>query len=204
MQIQISGHLQKLTGLDLHCLQRQGISGFSSTRVNVYLFIDLFPLDISSCWSVSTWYISHYWSVFIWCVSPYWLVSTWHLTWCRLYSSCVHIAMLHATETWPLTKQNLQCLQQWSDRSAMSSSKTLPHQVQWATFTAWHWRSGPHPKGEKALLIWTYGMLQRCSQISQRHTGWWKAWTWESQNDIETADREGSQRVEALCYWPSL
>ena len=32
MQIQISWHLKKPTDLDLHCLQRQGISGFSRTR----------------------------------------------------------------------------------------------------------------------------------------------------------------------------
>ena len=35
MQIQISWLLQKPTDLDLHCLQRQDISGFSRTRVNV-------------------------------------------------------------------------------------------------------------------------------------------------------------------------
>ena len=33
VQIQISWLLQKPTDLDLHCLQRQGISGFSMTRV---------------------------------------------------------------------------------------------------------------------------------------------------------------------------
>ena len=33
MQIQISWLLQKPADLDLHCLQRQGISGFSRTRV---------------------------------------------------------------------------------------------------------------------------------------------------------------------------
>ena len=42
MQIQISWLLKKPTNLDLHCLQRQAISGFSRTRVksqfNVYLF----------------------------------------------------------------------------------------------------------------------------------------------------------------------
>ena len=47
----------------------------------------------------------------------------------HVYSSCVRRAMLHASETWPLTKPNLQHLQrmtgQWSDRSAMSSRKTL-------------------------------------------------------------------------------
>ena len=34
VQIQISWLLQKPTDLDLHCLQKQGISGFSRTRVN--------------------------------------------------------------------------------------------------------------------------------------------------------------------------
>ena len=53
-----------------------------------------------------------------------------------MYSSCVRNAMLHSSETWPLTKPNLQHLQrndrasgrsagQLSDRSAMSSSKTV-------------------------------------------------------------------------------
>ena len=28
-----------------------------------------------------------------------------------MYSSCVQKVMLHASETWPLTKPNLQCLQ---------------------------------------------------------------------------------------------
>ena len=34
----------------------------------------------------------------------------------RVYSSCVWSIMLHAIETWPLTKQNLQCLQR-NDRA---------------------------------------------------------------------------------------
>ena len=28
-------------------------------------------------------------------------------------------------------------------------------------------------------------------------------WAWEAQDDLEAADREGSQRVEALSYRPS-
>ena len=38
MQIQISWLLQKPADLDLHCLQRQGISGFSRTRVNGHYY----------------------------------------------------------------------------------------------------------------------------------------------------------------------
>ena len=30
-----------------------------------------------------------------------------------------------------------------------------------------------------------------------------KAWAWEAQDDMEAADREGLQRVEALGYQPS-
>ena len=41
MQIQISWLLQKPTDLDLHCLQRQGISGFSRTRDKILLLLYL-------------------------------------------------------------------------------------------------------------------------------------------------------------------
>ena len=37
VQIQISWLLQKPTDLDLHCLQRQGLSGFNRTRVEIVL-----------------------------------------------------------------------------------------------------------------------------------------------------------------------
>ena len=77
------------------------------------------------------------------------------------------------------------------------------NQVQWATCAAWHWDPGPHSEGEKTPMVWTWGTLQWCSQDSLWHTGWWKAWTWEAQNDMEAADREGLQRVEALSYQPS-
>ena len=58
-------------------------------------------------------------------------------------------------------------------------------------------------EGEKTLMIWTCGTLQWCNQDSLWHTGWWKAWAWEAQNDMEAVDREGLQRVEALGYQPS-
>ena len=77
------------------------------------------------------------------------------------------------------------------------------HQVQWATCVAWHWGSGSHSEGEKTPMVWTCGTLQWCSQDSLWHTGWWKAWAWEAQDDMETADRERLQRVEALSHQPS-
>ena len=69
-----------------------------------------------------------------------------------VYSSCVWSPMLHASETWPLTKPNLQLLQR-NDRamirSAMLSHKTLlpPDPMSYLT---WHWGSGLHSEGEKA------------------------------------------------------
>ena len=47
------------------------------------------------------------------------VLSSRHLTFKtrgHVYSSCVWSAMLHASETWPLTKPNLQCLQR-NDRA---------------------------------------------------------------------------------------
>ena len=77
------------------------------------------------------------------------------------------------------------------------------HQVQWATCAAWHWGSGPHSEGEKTPMVWTCGTLQWCSQNSLWHTGWWKVWAWEAQDDMEAGNREGLQRLEALGYQPS-
>ena len=42
MQLQISWLLEKPTDLDLHCLQKKGISRFSRTRVNNVVFVCLF------------------------------------------------------------------------------------------------------------------------------------------------------------------
>ena len=118
----------------------------------------------------------------------------------RVYSSCVRSAVLHASETWRLTKPNLQHLQ-WNETDLQcQAARHCHHQVQWATCVAWHWGSGPHSEGEKALLVWTCGTLQWCSQDSLSHTGWGIVWAWMAQDDMEAADREWLQRVEALGY----
>ena len=42
------------------------------------------------------------------------VLTSWHLSYKtrgHVYSSCLRSTMLHASETWPLTKMNLQCLQ---------------------------------------------------------------------------------------------
>ena len=47
--------IQKPTDLDLHCLQRQSISGFSRTRVKTHLYIstelirDTFAVQVKTC-----------------------------------------------------------------------------------------------------------------------------------------------------------
>ena len=76
------------------------------------------------------------------------------------------------------------------------------HQVQWSICVAWHWGSGPHSEGEKISIVWTCGTLQWCNRDSLWHTGWWKAWAWEAQNDMEAADRgiaeSGSSRLSTF------
>ena len=36
--------------------------------------------------------------------------------------------------------------------------------------------------------------------VQSRHTDWWIAWACEAQDDMEAADRQVSQRVEALYH----
>ena len=56
VQIQISWLLQKPTDLDLYCLQRQDISGFSRTRVNTgknkHVFISKVHFQVIKGWSL--------------------------------------------------------------------------------------------------------------------------------------------------------
>ena len=90
----------------------------------------------------------------------------------RVYSSCVRSAMLHANETWPVTKPCLQCLQQ-NDRAMIRQICNVKPQD---TATVWSTellarlsiedRPGPHTEREKAPLVWTRGTLQGCSQDS--------------------------------------
>ena len=88
---------------------------------------------------------------------------------------------------------------QWTNRSAMSNRKTLSPPDPMSCMRGLHWGSGPH----SAPLVQTCGTLQWCSQDSLWPTGWWKAWAWETKDDMEAADREGLQRMEALRHWPS-
>ena len=118
-----------------------------------------------------------------------------------VYNSCVQSAMLHDSETWPLTKPNLQHLQ-WNDRAMIRHICNLkPQDTVTIRFTELLAQLGI--EREKASLVWTRGTLQQCSQDNLWHAGWWKAWAWEAQDGLEAADRKRLQRVEVLSYRPS-
>ena len=72
------------------------------------------------------------------------------------------------------------------------------------------WYENHHAQEGPWLAAMVDPMVEISAQIDEQmdrkkfaHTGWWKAWAWEAQNDMEAADREGLQRVEALGYQPS-
>ena len=102
----------------------------------------------------------------------------------HLYSSCVQSAMLHTSETAIDKAKPPMSAAKWqgNDQTDLQcqAARHCHHQIQWVTCAAWHWGSWPHSEGEKALLLWTCGMLQLCSTDSLWHTGWWKAWAWEA------------------------
>ena len=83
------------------------------------------------------------------------------------------------------------------------AARHFHHQIQWATCAAWHWGSGPHSEGEKTLMVWTCGTLQRCSQDSLWHTGWWKAWArggpkWHGSSWQRGIAESGSSQLSTL------
>ena len=55
VQIQKSWLLQKPTDLDLHCLQRQGISALSRTRVKILIYIRNRAKGVCNCWLGDEW-----------------------------------------------------------------------------------------------------------------------------------------------------
>ena len=95
----------------------------------------------------------------------------------RVYSSCVLSSMLHASETWPLTKPNLHpaSATEWQGNDQTDLQRQAAGRchswVQWATCGAWHWGSGPHSEGEKAPLVWICGTLQWCTYRMKESMG---------------------------------
>ena len=123
-----------------------------------------------------------------------------------VYSSCVRSTMLHASETWPLTKPN-QHLQR-NDRAMIRQICIVKPQDVVTTrskeLLKWIGIEDLDLILKERRLVWYgRGTLQWCSQDSRSHTGCGKAWAWEVQDDMEAADREGLQRMEALSYQPA-
>ena len=117
----------------------------------------------------------------------------------HVYSSCVWRWMLHASETWPLTKPNLQHLRQ-NDRAmirqiCMSSQKTLSPQDPLSLLSA-YWGS---EEGLAGMDMWLTSMVQ---SRQPWHTGWWKAWAWDVRWHGSSWQREiaesGSFRLSTL------
>ena len=128
----------------------------------------------------------------------------------HVYSSCVQSAMLHASETWLLTKPNLQRLQ-WNDKAMIRQTCNVrPQDIVTTRSNELLVRldiEDPDLILKVRRLRW-YGHVelskwQWCNQDSLWYTGWWEAWASEAQDDMEADDRERLQRVEALSYQPS-
>ena len=126
----------------------------------------------------------------------------------HVYSSCVWSAMLHASETWPLTKPKLQCLQR-NDRAIIRQiCNVRPQDIVTTRSNELLARLGIEDLDlilKERRLCW-YGHVE-CSngevktafdiQVDGKHG------PGNPQDDMEAADREGLQRVEALSYQPS-
>ena len=119
----------------------------------------------------------------------------------RVYSSCVRSAMLHASETWPVTKPCLLRLQR-NDRAMIRQiCNVKPQDTATIRSTELLARLGIEDLDlilKERRLRW-YGHVERSNgAVKTTFDIQWKAWTWEAQDDLEAADRERSQRVEAL------
>ena len=110
----------------------------------------------------------------------------------RVSSSCVRSSVLHASETWPLTKPNLQRLQR-NDRAMIRQICNVRPQdivtTRSSELLAWLGFEDLDRILKDRRLRW-YGQMERSnSAVSLSHTGWGKAWTWEAQDDMEAAER---------------
>ena len=124
-----------------------------------------------------------------------------------VYSSCVRSTMLHASVTAiDKAKTSNVCSEmtgQWSDRSAMSSRKTSlpPDPMSYLRSLALRiWTLFWRREGSAGMDMWKAPMVQSRKPLTYR--------LMESvglgAQDDKAADREGLQRVEALCYCPYL
>ena len=88
----------------------------------------------------------------------------------HVYSSCVQSAMLHASETWPLTKPNLQRLQRNDWAMIRQICNVRPQDILTTRSNELLMRFGIADLDlilkERRLMVWTCGTLQWCSQDS--------------------------------------
>ena len=111
--------------------------------------------------------------------------------------------MLHASETWPSTKLNLQRLQR-NDRAMIRKiCNVRPQDLVTTRSNDLLVRLGIEDLDlilKERRLRW-YGHVERSSGAIK--TAFDIQVDGKDQNDMEEADREGLQRVEALGYQPS-
>ena len=118
-----------------------------------------------------------------------------------VYSSCVRSAMLHASETWPLTKPSLQHLQR-NDRAMIRQICNFkPQDTANIRSTELLARLGIEDLDlilKERRLRW-YGHVELSNSVYQPLTyRLLESVGLGGPRDLEAADREGSQRVEAL------
>ena len=125
-----------------------------------------------------------------------------------MYSSCVWSAILHASETWPLTKPNLQHLQR-NDRAMIRQiCNVRPQDIVTIRSNELLARLGIEDLDlilKERRLRW-YGHVERSNsavktafdiQVDGKRGPWRLKMTWKQLS-------ERLQRVEALGYQPSL
>ena len=107
----------------------------------------------------------------------------------HVYSSCVQSVILHANETCPLTKPNLQHLQQ-NDRAMVRQIYNVkPQDMVITRFSDLLERLGTEDLDlilKERRLRWYWHVEWPNGTVK---TGWWKAWAWEAQDDMAAADR---------------
>ena len=123
-----------------------------------------------------------------------------------VYSSCVRSAMLHASETWLLTKPNLQCLQR-NDRAMIRQiCNVRPQDIVTTRSNELLARLGI----EDLDLILKERRLRWYRHVEHSNGAVKTAFDIQDEGKhrpgrpkMQAADREGFQRVEALGYQPS-
>ena len=122
----------------------------------------------------------------------------------HVYSSCVRSAMLHASETWPLIKTNLQRLQRNDKAMIRQICSIKPEDVARVRSSELLAKLQLEDlKREKASLVWACGAFEWCNQNSIWYADWWQAGGREAQANMEETDRDRLPWVDAHHSWLS-